>query len=136
MQDVEIKHYPSISNMKPAAIFKACISLWHHVHPPLNLSLFFHLCAFLRSDSMSCSRPQANNQISLQFPLSISCTGLCKRKTWSVRQLPGRVLSPWFTAIWFNVCPPLRPDILNQHFFGTTWLLKCRQQLHLYDDVA
>lgn len=25
-----------------------------------------------------------------------SCTGPSKRKTWSVRQLPGRVLSPWF----------------------------------------
>lgn len=49
--------------------------------------------------------------VSPQFPLSVSCTGPCKRKTRSVRQLPGRVLSPWFTAIWFHVCPPLRPDL-------------------------
>lgn len=78
-------------------VWKRCLSslratiFWRMYFDVIPLSVHFSV---IRQYSLrvSCSRPQASNVISLQFPLSSSCPAASKRKRWSVRQLPGRVL--------------------------------------------
>lgn len=108
--------------------------LTHLVHPPLNLfSFFFYPCAFLRSDSMSCSRPQTKYHFNFPSALPVLVR---RRKTWSVHRLPGRVFSPRFTwgLMPFGLMSVLHSGLTS--WISISWLLKCRQQLHHYDDVA
>lgn len=94
-------------------------------HSPF--SIFVLLC------DESASQPpipgRRANDIKVKFSLISSFLDHLKKNL--MCQLLGYVLSHWSSAILFKDCPPVEPDILNQHFFGTTWLWITQTSLYL-----